>query len=483
LLAGCPTPLALLRLEEQATIAACNAAWKRILGGDGPLPLRLAEVSRALFETRVNEARTAEAPQKLSVRLADAPAWVELTLWRADEGALWVSAAPAIVDEAEQARALLAIFDAMDAALWTTDRDGRVTLSEGSALARVGLSPGEHVGRLFKDIYPGNPSIAERNARASAGEQIRHENVSDNTHWMTFHAPARDERGELSGAHGLGLSIGDDLTLAKRGRALTDALERLPISIWAVDMAGVCVMIEGGLLALIGATREMLLGKDLFAMYRARGQEDLVDALSRSLKGEVLTLEHANATMGRVLRSRYAPVHDGGGRIVGACAVTEDITVQRDLERELRAQLELVATQQRAIAELGTPIIEVWQDILAVPVVSTLDPARAERLLDALLEAVSARQARFALLDLTGVETVDTHTAQHLVRVIEAVGLLGCEGLITGIRPSVAETLVALGVDLSKVRTLRSLKDALRFCARESSAPGSKVKPYRDERG
>jgi len=118
---------------------------------------------------------------------------------------------------------------------------------------------------------------------------------------------------------------------------------------------------------------------------------------------------------------------------------------------------------------LGNRFLEVWQDVLAVPVVGGIDPVRAEQMLAELLDMIVARQARFAILDLTGVEMVDTATAQHLVKVVEASRLLGCEGLITGIRPSVSNTLVELGADLSHIRTLRSLKDALRFCARLTS--------------
>ncbi|HEY8380122.1 MAG TPA: STAS domain-containing protein [Nannocystis sp.] len=159
-----------------------------------------------------------------------------------------------------------------------------------------------------------------------------------------------------------------------------------------------------------------------------------------------------------------APVADGPDPNASALAV-----IARDLGEGLRLEEELQRRflQQEAItAATSTPIIQVWDDIVTMPVVGLVDSVRAADMKNALLEAVSRTGARFAIVDLTGVDTVDTATADHLLRVMRAVRLLGARCVITGIQPAVAQIIVGLGLELQGVVTLRSLREGLRFCLR-----------------
>lgn len=135
----------------------------------------------------------------------------------------------------------------------------------------------------------------------------------------------------------------------------------------------------------------------------------------------------------------------------------------RRVEDELRRRLE---AQQDAIHSMSTPIIQVWDDIVTMPVVGLVDSVRAADMKNSLLETVSRTSAKFAIVDLTGVDTVDTATADHLLKVMRAVGLLGARCVITGIQPSVAQIIVALGLDMQGVITLRSLREGLKYCMR-----------------
>jgi PAS domain S-box-containing protein len=141
----------------------------------------------------------------------------------------------------------------------------------------------------------------------------------------------------------------------------------------------------------------------------------------------------------------------------------------RRVEEELRQRVE---AQQDAIHSMSTPIIQVWDDIVTMPVVGLVDSVRAADMKNSLLETVSRTGAKFAIVDLTGVDTVDTATADHLLKVMRAVGLLGARCVITGIQPSVAQIIVALGLDMQGVVTLRSLREGLKYCMR---AMGLKV--------
>ena len=139
------------------------------------------------------------------------------------------------------------------------------------------------------------------------------------------------------------------------------------------------------------------------------------------------------------------------------------------LSKELELKIAIVEEQSRAIRELATPVIEVWDDILAVPIIGKLDAARWADLLECTLSSISVRQARCMILDVTGVSHVDTHTAGQILKVARAVELLGTYCVLTGIRSQVAQTLTGLGVELGRLRTLRTLKDGLRDCIRHLS--------------
>lgn len=139
----------------------------------------------------------------------------------------------------------------------------------------------------------------------------------------------------------------------------------------------------------------------------------------------------------------------------------------RELEQQLRVvqeQNDLIGRQKDVILELSTPVIEIWDDVLTLPIIGAVDARRAAEVMDRLLDAIAGRGARFVLLDVTGVDVVDTQVATHLIKLVEAARLLGASCVLTGLRPAVARTLVQLDVDLSAMRTRRNLRDGLREC-------------------
>jgi len=133
-------------------------------------------------------------------------------------------------------------------------------------------------------------------------------------------------------------------------------------------------------------------------------------------------------------------------------------------QRELEEKIATIAAQAEAIRELSTPVIEVWRDILVLPLIGILDAERAAEVMEGLLTKVVSSRARCVIIDVTGVPSVDAGTADSLVKIVRAVGLLGARGVFTGIAPAVARTLTALSLDLGGVLTLRTLKDGLENC-------------------
>ena len=144
--------------------------------------------------------------------------------------------------------------------------------------------------------------------------------------------------------------------------------------------------------------------------------------------------------------------------------VRQEVEERAATERELRDKLDLIARQEEAIRALSTPIIEVWDGVITLPLMGVVDSQRAAETMERLLESIVQKGARYAIIDLTGVEVIDTSTADHILRLVRAAELLGARCVITGIRPAVAQTMVSIGIDLSKLVTLASLRDGLLRC-------------------
>jgi rsbT co-antagonist protein RsbR len=125
-----------------------------------------------------------------------------------------------------------------------------------------------------------------------------------------------------------------------------------------------------------------------------------------------------------------------------------------------RGREEVIARQQQEMLELSTPVVQLWEGILALPLIGTLDSARTQVVMESLLEKIVSTGADIAIIDITGVPTVDTLVAQHLLKTVAAARLMGAECIISGIRPQIAQTIVHLGVDLQGVITKATLADA-----------------------
>jgi rsbT co-antagonist protein RsbR len=126
-----------------------------------------------------------------------------------------------------------------------------------------------------------------------------------------------------------------------------------------------------------------------------------------------------------------------------------------------RAREEVIGRQQQELLELSTPVVKLWDGILAVPMIGTLDSSRTQIVMESLLQKIVETESQIAILDITGVPTVDTLVAQHLIKTVTALRLMGAECIISGVRPQIAQTIVHLGVDLQGVTTKANLADAL----------------------
>lgn len=198
------------------------------------------------------------------------------------------------------------------------------------------------------------------------------------------------------------------------------------------------------------------LGDALAAMSRARARAGVPAATAASA---VLQLKDI------VLDVLRADAGDDPGTLLELFRVTSGIVDAAALvtfHSYLQGRDEIIRRQSAEMQELSTPVVQLWYRVLAVPLVGTLDSSRAQMVMESLLEGIQRHDAKVAILDITGVPTVDTMVAQHLMQTVTAARLMGADCMISGIRPPIAQTIAQLGIDLSAIVTKATLADALR---------------------
>jgi rsbT co-antagonist protein RsbR len=178
----------------------------------------------------------------------------------------------------------------------------------------------------------------------------------------------------------------------------------------------------------------------------------------------------------RLVLSLKQPLYDAAHATEGAdpaavaaavWALTQliDSLALHTMEVFQKSREETIIRQQREISELSTPVVKLWDGVLALPLIGTLDSQRTQVVMETLLESIVAESAEIAIIDITGVPTVDTLTAQHLLKTVSAARLMGADCIVSGIRPQIAQTMVHLGVELNVV-SKATLADAFAVALR-----------------
>ncbi len=170
------------------------------------------------------------------------------------------------------------------------------------------------------------------------------------------------------------------------------------------------------------------------------------------------------------LRAETGTDADALGDEVWAATTLIDGLALLTTDAFIRTREEVVIRQQQELIELSTPVVKLWEGVLALPLIGTLDSARTQVVMENLLQMIVDTGAEIAIIDITGVPTVDTLVAQHLLRTVAAARLMGADCIISGIRPQIAQTIVHLGVDLANVITKASLADAFVIALRRTGA-------------
>ncbi len=353
----------------------------------------------------------------------------------------------------------------------TLDPAGHVVSWNEGATALTGYSAGDVVGGSVSVLYTDEDKAADllgrelgtarENGRfGTEGWRVR----KDGQRFLAsvVVAPVSDDAGELTGY----MKVLRDVTALRADESMFRALlESAPDAMVIARGDGRIVLVNRQTETLFGFTRDELVGQpvELLVPQRLHGQhvhhrDSFFAAPQARPMGMDLDLfgVHRDGTQIPVEIS-LSPLSTDQGLLV--CAAIRDVTERREQQERLRRQRD-------EIMELSTPVIQVWDKVLALPIIGTLDSGRAARLTESLLEQIAELHAEVIILDISGVPTVDTLVAQHLLKTVQAATLMGAVSIISGVRPETAQAIVHLGIDLGRLRSRTTLRDALQLALR-----------------
>ncbi len=235
-------------------------------------------------------------------------------------------------------------------------------------------------------------------------------------------------------------------------------MEHAKVVLFALDSTGKTTMSDGKGLQLLGLEPGERVGVNELDATRGTPAHD---HLVRALDGHAVRAIVEPAP-GVHFDTWYIPQRSEKNELDGVLGLAVDAT---DLVRKKA----LIEEQSATIRDLEAPVISVWHEVLCMPIIGSVDAARAAGMMQHLLEAIARDQARFAILDLTGARAMDAATVSHVVRIVAAARALGAVGVLSGVQPAVAQTIATLGIDLGGVRMMRTLRDALGWCVEQGS--------------
>lgn len=419
---------------------------------------------------------------------------VKLNPLKTPSGLLVVATVQHITARAERrldAERFRQTFESAPIGMVLLDTEGSIVRGNHAFAEMLGYSLEELVTTRWSDVtHPEDLEIDQELFQKLARAEIPHYSVKKRyfrrdgsvVHGELHVAIVRDESGRP--VHAIGQIL--DVTARERAYEALQASEerlrhlaaQLPVSVFEATLGGEITFVNERWCNHTGLAPQDAMGHGWHAAIhpddRARVQEAWrsLSEQQREIRVELRVL--APGAEPRWAWLDAAPLRGADGRIQAYFGALLDIDDRKRIEELLReslAQRELIAAQKERLSELSTPIVPLRDDVVAMPLVGVIDRERADRVLEALLARVSGGGVRVAILDITGVLTVDQQVAEALVRAARAVRLLGAQLVLSGIRPEVARTLVEIGADLTGIVTCANLQTAITYAMTMTESP------------
>lgn len=376
-------------------------------------------------------------------------------------------------------RTMQRLIDNAPSHIYAKDLEGRFLMVNQHTSALIGMKPEDVLGKLDSELFPSEAVTVWRNQEREiieSGMAITRDEqlISDDgtRHFFSMLIPLHDEKGRIYGIGGISTDITERKRQENELRAFKAIADNAVDGISMVDLQGNILYINPTIKKLFG--RDTIpLGSPITDLYPLEMQEQVRQTIiptvlaSNAWRDEIELPRPDGSTW--IAQRNVFLVRDEQGDPIGLANFLRDVTEQRQQELERSSfQQQLIEAQRNALRELSTPLIPISNDVLIMPLIGTIDSARAQMVMETLLEGVARQQARLVILDITGVMVVDTQVAQTFIQAAQAVRLLGAQVMLTGIQPQIAQTLVHLGVDLSGIITRGSLQSGIEAALRGS---------------
>lgn len=364
--------------------------------------------------------------------------------------------------------------DATDAII-IEDLEGVVLDVNREAERAYGWSRNELVGESYKKLVPDFRSrhADELLERCAAGDDLRNVEAvrvtkgGESRNVLLAMSLLKDEKGKAIAIASYAKDITDlkaeEVERERMVKVFMDATDSIIIE----DLQGVILEVNRAAIDAYGYSRDELVGKPIKLVVPDERHDSADDLLRRCAAGEeVRNVEVVRSTKAgeRVtVLLTLSLLHDAEGKPMSIASYAKDITELRRVEQQQKNEREaVIAAQAQSLSELSTPVTEVWEGILLLPIVGIVDSRRAHDIMNSVLESISEKQARHIILDISGVGVVDTAVANHFIKISKATQLMGCRCSISGVSPAIAQTMVELGIDVGTMSTTSTMRDALR---------------------
>jgi len=366
----------------------------------------------------------------------------------------------------EDAQQKVAYLDNMPTYMAVTDLEGRLQFTSAVTIEKFGIKLEDVLGTRFDQMpwWEYSEEIQQKMKdvyeRAAKGEKFEFEvdvKMGEDLYPIKYTCePLRDENGNIYALLHTGTRIDELRAALDDAKEKVMYLENAPIPIIAVDKDITIKFINRAGAEAMGMRPEDAIGKKCYEVFDTPecGTDrcciiQIMDQ-GRAIRGET----HLRGVKEMDIQFTCAPLVDDDGNIIGGLKYIADIT---DLKRLMKERERL----SEEIMRVSTPVIEVWEKVLLLPLIGRIETGRAEQIMERLLGAIVKQGAEAVILDVSGIPKIDADVAQHLVKTVRAAQILGSRVILTGIRPDMADTITSIGIDLTDVDTRRTLREGL----------------------
>ena len=365
------------------------------------------------------------------------------------------------------------LFNLLPVMAWAIDNEGTVLLAEGTTLRGLGFEPGQMVGHNLLAVFGQDPKVADSIRRAMAGEGFSEVGEYAGRIVTTRYEPMLDDKGAQIGVTGVTTDVTEQTMsqrqLAERTAVLSEQAALLDLAHDAIIVRridGTITYWNKGAERILGYSSAEAVSHKVIALLHTALPVPLAEIeadlrMQGYWEGE---LSHRGRDGREVITSSRWVLRVGErGAADSVLQIDTDITARKQAEQaEAERQQEIIRVQAQAIEELSTPLIPITDEILVMPLIGMMDSMRARQVMENLLSGLAASRGKFAIIDITGVPVVDTAVASAILRAGHAARLLGCEVILTGIRPEVAQTLVHIDANLGSIITRGTLQSGIK---------------------